>query len=379
MTTKGTTVKHTLTLSIVLLTLFPVYVGGAEPMKDTVIPADRDASASTRLVLDYIVALTRRTDKKLMSGQFLGWYPDVNLAAAEKIHEQSGKWPAIIGVDYYETKLDVAKRTEPELHKPPRWRNINRLIKDYWAKGGLSTVSVHMTNPATGGKAWDITKKPTPDWLDPSTEIGKAYLGQIDQIADGLEDLQKSGVVVLYRPFHEWDWAFWWRKLEPDLARKMWQHMFRHLVVNRKLHNIIWVYNGSMNRYPGNEFVDLNSYDYYTKDPAVAAAKYKEMRGTGKPFALGEFGPPGAYDDSITPRNYDYAPFAKKVLNVAPDTVYFLAWRDAWGLHRNPGTRELMNDPLVLNRDDLASELFSKLQPKPTTSAASSLSNPASP
>jgi hypothetical protein len=125
--------------------------------------------------------------------------------------------------------------------------------------------------------------------------------------------------------------------------------------------------------------VDLNSYDYYTKDPAVAAAKYKEMRGTGKPFALGEFGPPGAYDDSITPRNYDYAPFAKKVLNVAPDTVYFLAWRDAWGLHRNPGTRELMNDPLVLNRDDLASELFSKLQPKPTTSDASSLSNPASP
>jgi hypothetical protein len=86
------------------------------------------------------------------------------------------------------------------------------------------------------------------------------------------------------------------------------------------------------------------------------------MKATGKPFAVGEFGPPGPSNDPDTARNYDYAPFAKMTIDAAPRTVFFLAWRDAWGLHRNHGTKELMNDPLVVNRNDLAAELFPKLR-----------------
>jgi len=71
---------------------------------------------------------------------------------------------------------------------------------------------------------------------------------------------------------------------------------------------------------------------------------------------------PVPFSFSETPRNYDYAPFAKMTIDAAPRTVFFLAWRDAWGLHRNHGTKELMNHPLVVNRDDLAAELFLKLR-----------------
>ena len=88
-----------------------------------------------------------------MTGQFLGWYPHLTMEAANSIHEQSGEWVAIIGVDYYETKLTDANLTEPKRWKPPRWKEVNPIIKSYWAKRGLTTLSVHMTNPYTGDKA----------------------------------------------------------------------------------------------------------------------------------------------------------------------------------------------------------------------------------
>lgn len=294
--------------------------------RSAVLPADKKASASVRTILQYVNDLTKREDKKLMSGQFLGWYPDAIMKAAEVIHEQSGEWIAIVGVDYYETKQAEAKLTELELGKPPRWMQINPLIKEYWSKDGLATLSVHVTNPYTGGKAWDERKRASSDLLDPKTEAGQAYADQLRQIADGIEDLQKDDVVILYRPFHEWDgnW-FWWGNMDLELARNLWKQMFNYFTQERGLHNIIWVYNGSIDRYPGNDYVDINSYDFYTDSPGIAAAKYKEMQGTGKPFAIGEFGPPGNSFDPDSPRNYDYAPFAKTIIDAGSGIVYSLA------------------------------------------------------
>lgn len=329
-------------------------------------PADRRASASVRTTLQYLSELAGRKERKLLTGQFLGWYPHLSMHAAEAIHEQSGEWVAIIGVDYYETKLTDAKLTEPEFGKPPRWKETNPFIKEYWSKGGLATISVHMTNPYTGGKAWDTSGRASTDLFDPNAPAGRAYLHQIDGIADGIDDLQQAGVVVLFRPFHEWDgdW-FWWGGLEADLARKLWEHLFHHFTETRGLHNIIWVYNGGMSRYPGNAWVDLNSRDYYNNYTTGLQRDYQAMSPTGKLFAVGEFGPPGGSLDPDSPRNYDYSTFARETIQAGPGIVYFLAWRDAWGLHRNPGTRELMKDPLVVNRDDLARELFPRLRTSP--------------
>lgn len=338
-------------------------------------PADKNAHASTRIVYEYITQLMERPAGKLMSGQFLGWYPHLTQEAAETIHQNSGKWVAIIGLDYYETKLDDDRLTQPELHKPARWREVNPLAHGYWSKGGLTTLSLHMTNPQTGGKAWDISQMANASLLATDGVAGRTYREQLAQVADGIDDLQKKGIVVLFRPFHEWDGGwFWWGKLEPELARSLWRQLFHYFTNERHLHNIIWVYNGSMDRYPGDEFVDINSIDIYAPSPLAVSGKYHEMKITGKPFAIAEFGPPGGSGDPNTPRNYDYAPFAKTVDEIGPGIVYFLAWRDAWGLHRNPGTRELLNDPRVLNRNDLERELFPKLA-NATPGAAGPFSN----
>lgn len=339
---------------LVFLMTYTVCSFGAEPISGR--PADPQASVETKRILSWFYQLTQRSEKKILSGQFLGWYPHVSLQPVEEIFQKSGKEVALIGVDYYETLLDDAQLTQPALNNPPRWKEINPLIKTYWKKGGLTTISCHLTNPWTGGKAWDM-ERDVPELLSPETPAGKEYRRHLAMIADGLDDLQKGGVVVLFRPFHEMDYAFWWGNQKPEVMQKLWRQMFDYFTKDRQLHHLIWVYNGSMSRYPGNEYVDLVSYDYYSKSAFAAEEKYNEMKPTGKPFAIGEFGPPGDSHDNTSPRNYNYAPLAQDAVRAGSGIVYFLAWRDAWGMHNNNGVKELLNDPLVLNLDDLQKEL----------------------
>jgi len=44
-----------------------------------------------------------------------------------------------------------------------------------------------------------------------NTETGYRWRLFLDRIAEGLDDLQRAGVTVLYRPLHEMngDWFYW--------------------------------------------------------------------------------------------------------------------------------------------------------------------------
>ncbi|WP_269523066.1 glycosyl hydrolase [Coraliomargarita parva] len=335
-------------------------------------PVDAEASASVHAVLDYCHELMGRTDSKLMSGQFIGWYPEHSMDAIDQIYAQTGKHVAIIGIDYYEPHQQADDSTEPHTHKPPRWREVNPLAKEYWARGGLPALSVHMSNPYTGGKSWDVSIRADFDMLDAGTEVGQRYLQQIDEIADGLEDLQKEGIVVLFRPFHEAQGAwFWWGAPEPELGKAMWRHMFDYYTKERGLHNLIWVNNNPLNLYPGNDTVDMNSFDCYSTTPVDKADLYEEMVHTGKPYAIAEFGPSGSTADPDSDRNHDYSTLAQQAMEIGSGVVYFLTWRDAWGLHRNPGSKELLSNPLVLNRDDLVRELVPRISDHPLNAPSS--------
>ena len=67
----------------VLLAAVPVVVLGADSkVKTTSGPVDVAALPETRALLDYFRGLPLREDKKLLSGQFMGWYPVTSLATA---------------------------------------------------------------------------------------------------------------------------------------------------------------------------------------------------------------------------------------------------------------------------------------------------------
>ena len=319
-------------------------------------PSDRDASPQVCAVLDYFKGLLSRTDRRIVSGQFMGWFPVTSLASANEINIQTGHWVGLVGFDYYETFVNTPK-TLPETFKPPRWRAINEFAKAYWEMGGLVTISCHMTNPWDGKLAWSTQGK-FEDLLEKNTAAYARYKEQIDEVAVGLGELQKAGVVVLFRPFHEMTSAFWWGRRDPKTFRKVWRHLFDTFTKEKGLHNLIWVWSPmvsdtAMSYYPGNAYVDMTGLDIYASNVSGGKKIYGEMKKTGKPFAVTEFGPPGGALDNTSPRNYDYGPFAKSIQEHLPDTVFFLAWRDAWGLHRNLNAKQLLNDPLIVNRDEL--------------------------
>jgi mannan endo-1,4-beta-mannosidase len=221
-------------------------------------PANSHSNTRARAVLTYFQSLEARPDKRLLSGQFSNFGGRANLDLLTEIHDQSGHWPAFLGVDY-------AGRGGVSTEEP------NKTAIEYWKEGGLVTVSTHLydpvraTNNAFGGlrdKDVDLNTL-----LDPGTDTHARWMHELDQVAAGLQELQNNGVVVLWRPFHEMngDW-FWWDGKDPATFKKLWHQMFDYFTRTKGLNNLLWVYapnhgTNTADYYPGNGYVDLVGLD----------------------------------------------------------------------------------------------------------------------
>ena len=75
-----------------------------------------------------------------------------------------------------------------------------------------------------------------------------------------------------------------------------------------------------------------------------------------KPFGLSEYGPHGP---SRPPGDYDYRRFLDGVKKHFPKTCYFMSWNAKWSLATNQNVKEMLDDPAVVNRDELPKGLFS--------------------
>ena len=184
----------------------------------------------------------------------------------------------------------------------------------------------------------------------------------VEGLADGLEDLQRMGIVVLWRPFHEMEGSwFWWGGDGRDGSRaavlkRLWREMHEYMTEGRGLDNLIWVFNGKACHYSGNDVVDLNSADIYGNNVGERISRLVPALASNdeKPFALAEFGPSWKKGQS---ERYDFSGFADEVLAAAPNCAYFLCWTGPWSLWHNDNAEKLMSDPRVVTLDDLKSEL----------------------
>jgi mannan endo-1,4-beta-mannosidase len=335
-------------------------------------PADRHASAATRTVLKFLRELPARKERKIISGQFPEWYPRATLDSFRELEKTTGHMPGILSLDYFETFLDDDQATSPVLHKPARWQTINPLLVEHWRAGGLVTLSVHMTNPWSGKKAWDRSGD-----LQELVEGGKPteiLRKVLAPIADGLADLQRQGVVVMFRPYHELTLqsTFWWSGKDDAAFQDLWRATFHYFTGTRQLHNLLWVFNPNsgcgpraMEFYPGDQFVDLVSLDLYSVDFAKEVENYKLLVKTGKPFALSEFGPGHVPFSADTFANatlgYDYGEFDALLLKHFPETVFYVAWRGPFSLNKNLNAEKLLGSPASVNLLHLRKELSPRL------------------
>jgi mannan endo-1,4-beta-mannosidase len=317
------------------------------------VPANRQAGGRTRAVLDYISSLEARPDKRLLSGQFVGFGDAARLQLAEEICAKTGCWPALIGVDYADfSDPGGTQRSQLATDVP------NQVATAYWRAGGLVTVSAHLYDPANsagGGlrdQGVDLAQLLTPD-----SATHQRWIKELDVLAAGLQELKKAGVVVLWRPFHEMNGGwFWWGKKDPAVFVRVWRHMFDYFTAIKGLDNLLWVYGPNMGEhtadyYPGDDYVDLVGLDAYTDfiDPDHIKG-FAEVARLPKPFGFAEYGPHGSTNP---PGDYDFRRFIPGLRAYFPRATFFMTWDDKWSPVNNQHATELYRDPEIVNRVDL--------------------------
>lgn len=195
------------------------------------------------------------------------------------IKKTTGKLPAMRGLDFMHGDFD----------------GVVSRAKSWSEKGGLVTICWHT---GINGKGYNESLGDEPDFdklLTDGTPENKAMLENWDKAAAALGELQKAGITVLWRPFHEFDgkW-FWWGKGGGDNFIRLWRMMYDRYTNEFKLNNLIWVlgYSGEVRTgwYPGDEYCDIIGSDTY--DNSTNSKAWKKLTGicTTKPYAFHECG-----------------------------------------------------------------------------------------
>ncbi len=263
--------------------------------------SNANATAEARALYRYLCLVSQR--KKTLTGQQTSTWDGETGPELERIETVTGELPAIIGLDFIDPLTCNV--------------TIDRAVGWYKNQGGIPTICWHWGNPLVG-PGYDQSKIYFDIWdaLKPGTRENVAMMADLDRIAGYLGDIQKQGVPVLWRPFHEFsgDW-FWWGKGGPELFKKLWVKMYDYFTTEKKLNNLIWVlgYTGepSEKYYPGRQYVDIVGADTYVKDHGSLKALYDRVvaiAGTDMPIPLHECGPiPDP--DALTADGADWAYF----------------------------------------------------------------------
>ncbi|RYG24828.1 MAG: beta-mannosidase, partial [Chitinophagaceae bacterium] len=146
--------------------------------------------------------------------------------------------------------------------------------------GGITTVSWHFSNPASGGGFYwkDSVSVPAVRLIIPGgshhTEY-KQILKTIAGLANTVTGKDGTLAPMIFRPFHEFDgdW-FWWGKSHctPQEFKTLWKFTVSYLRDSLAVHNFIYAFSPDnkfnseaefLERYPGNEFVDMVGMDNY--------------------------------------------------------------------------------------------------------------------
>jgi mannan endo-1,4-beta-mannosidase len=276
---------------------------------ETTNPVDEKASPEVRRLLAYLQSVYGKTT-------LTGMFTPGNSRVVQAV---TGDLPAICA-------MDVSGWNHPiwgDSYRQAVQSAIDEAKEWAQGRGGIVALQYHWAQPGNPrGSAWVHENKDRGPFdlgkaVTPGTEEHRAVLEDLRRTSDYLEQLQKVGVPVLWRPLHEIDggWFWWTDSKTPENTAKLWRVMFNYMVKERKLHNLIWVYSaaGAMpglasgasrdqevayrkRFYPGDAYVDIAGIDIYPggpyKDPSADnygdAFEIMKLVAPGKMLALCE-------------------------------------------------------------------------------------------
>lgn len=200
-----------------------------------------------------------------------GWYGDSNRSDVKSV---TGSHPAVIGVDF----SGLSGRPDDQINQTKK--QLRKNIEDTYNRGGLTTVAWHFSNPVSGGGFYwvDTVSKPAVKYIIPGGQAHDQYKKILSNIADLVLSCKgKDGKLVplIFRPYHEFDgdW-FWWGRshCSIDEFKSLWRFTVSYLRDSLNVHNIIYAFSPDnkfnsesefLERYPGNEWVDMVGMDNY--------------------------------------------------------------------------------------------------------------------
>jgi len=357
--------------SILLLALiFSAFITKAQT-------ADPLANQTTQCILNYISGLSSQSSNKVLSGQWmhhrgLPETPQTEFdTSITSIYNQTSKWVGIIGTDY------MRELVWPN-YQITNHASVNQPLIDYFKQGGLVSIMVSLKNPWNGGNSNNLNNAANLlDIITPGHPANTQFVKDLDSIALGIQQLQDSGVTVIFRPLHENNGGWFWWGYKPTHPPtdfiNVWQYIFNYFTITKQLHNMLWMFSPSIKEtgnsfqdelyyYPGNNYVDIIGVDEYNDTLDISATGYSALLATGKPLGYGEYGPRKA---TVTnnPFVYDYTVLINQIKTKYPVFSFFLAWNhfstnsgNTWvyySLSTQSNTDSLLNDSWVITRDEI--------------------------
>ena len=331
---------------IILITC--IMIISCNQKKETVyehIPIDNDATTET---IELYNRLFRLMDKGIMVGHQdalaygHSWYKESGRADIKDI---TGDYPAVIGWELGHVEIGAEFNLDSVY-----FSDMKQYIKDTYERGGITTASWHGDNIVTGNTSWDCAQDSVVRTILPNGSNHDKYLIWLDRLGDFFLDLKDDEgklIPVIFRMYHEHTGAwFWWgsEQCTPEEYKQLWIMTVDHLRNKKSVHNLLYAYSPSetkdevefLERYPGDEYVDIVGYDCYaTGSDSTAVANYKTAmdrnlkivttyaKKSGKLPVIGETGM-----ESIPYPHY----FTDAVYSVINryKIGWVLFWRNAW-------------------------------------------------
>ena len=263
-------------------------------------------------------------------------------SARSDVQSVTGDYPAVMGFDIGGIELEAANNIDKVSFDIIR----NEMIRHY-ERGGMITVSWHARNPLTGGDSWDVSSKEVVRTILPGGEQHALFLGWLDRAAaffNSLTTAEGTKIPVLFRPWHEHTGSwFWWGKdlCSVEEYTALWEMTRSHLD-RAGVNNLLYAYSPDlqgageiyMERYPGDDYVDLLGLDGYHRNNEEGIEAYVSSLDTILSFMTEE----GAKRDkpiALTETGLEAIPIADwwtRVLLPVADRYpisYVMVWRNA--------------------------------------------------
>ncbi len=355
---------------------------GEDGQAQATLLVDKTATAETR---ELFVLVRQLADTHVLFGHQdstaygVGWSEGRNNS---DVKEVTGAFPAVHG-------WDVGRLGRKENLDGVDFERMKQLIKDAHDRGGVNTISWHMSNPVTRRGYLDRRARTNNvSNVIPGGSHHEHLKRKLDAFAEFAFELKDSSgrpIPIIFRPWHENNQPrFWWAARDGGQDYiALWRFTVEYLRDKREVHNLLYaysplshpylrpkepsVYTGAESGYPGDAYVDIIGIDDYSgsgKSIVAAARLVAEIAGArGKIAALTEVGPGNGLS-----ANRALSFYTKQLLQPIKDDplarkiAYALVWRNKdhghfWVPYKDHADADdfitFFRDPLTLFEDGL--------------------------